>query len=100
MFFVEYTAKNGQKKAVNLKDCHTIEISKKTDGTYTLKLYHEFKTEAIGFESEEDANRAFETLMIAIKNQKSYWSGISHNCSVHVKNKCKLNFLPLLPLIS
>ena len=73
MFFVEYTAKNGQKKAFNLKDCHTIEISKKTDGTYTLKLHHEYKNEAIGFESEEDANRAFETLMIAIKNQKSHW---------------------------
>lgn len=76
MFFVEYV-ENGEKKALNLAMCQTIETHvTRTSGRqhYVLYIHHrEFGKKAIEFETEKELLSTFDDLMNAVKACQTHW---------------------------
>ena len=78
MFYVEYT-EYGIKKSVNIAVCHSIEVNKSQTGQrgrdiFNITLQTPKDPVRINFQTEEQLDKAFESLMDAIQNnQTRHW---------------------------
>ena len=70
MLFIEYT-KYDTKKAINVAMCHTIEVQKSQTSSrsaFSIKLTYPGGSDFIDFKTEEQLNKAFDSLMKAIQD--------------------------------
>ena len=76
MLFVEY-AKYGDKKSINLAMCYEIEVAKNqtsSHGYFAIKLKYPGGSAAIEFKTEEHLDKAFESLMNALRDSETrHW---------------------------
>lgn len=79
MFFIEYT-EGRERKALNLAHCRTIEtIRHQTSSrdTFSLKIElssdHRTSTVTFDFKTEEQLDKAFDSLMTTIQESETYY---------------------------